>query len=170
MMLNISLKCFLAMWDSSFKNSLLKPVCHDLIESFDMLMSSFWVLYTLWISILFKMWGWWRTFPILERADFSFGQCPLIEQLFIFMSCHFLTVYLSVCATPLLVLTGSVYLDLCWGLGSTWIWVLCSVIDMDLFIFYFILIFTWTSNMFEGSFFLSIVYDFFIKIHVPICI
>ena len=78
-----------------------------------------------------------------------------LQKLFSFMRSHLLILDLSAWAigvlfrklSPVLMSSGLlptfflldlVYLVLSWGLWSTWTWVLCRVIDMDLFPFFYI--------------------------------
>ena len=76
-----------------------------------------------------------------------------LKRLFSLRRSHLLIVNLSVCITGVLLkklallpmcsrlfstfLSCLIYLVLCWGLWSTWTWVLCRVIDMDLFTFFY---------------------------------
>ena len=59
---------------------------------------------------------------------------------------------------PLSFLWGSVCLVLCWGLWSIWNWVLCIVIAMDLFAFFYMLIFNYASTICWIYFLFSIWY------------
>lgn len=77
--------------------------------------------------------------------DFQLHGVPFI---YFFSSVSALLVFCSVSCllcqctqdySPLSLPSSSVYLFLCWGLWSTWTWVLWRVIDVDLFAFFYIL-------------------------------
>lgn len=68
-------------------------------------------------------------------------------------------------------LSGSVYLALCWGLWSTQSWVLYKVINLDLFAFFCM----WPSSLtrticWRCSFFPVCISAFFIKTRCPLCL
>ena len=60
---------------------------------------------------------------------------------------------------PLSLIWSSVWQDLCWGLWSIWTWVLCIVLDMDLFAFFYMLISSYASTICWRCF-LSLLYNF----------
>ena len=67
--------------------------------------------------------------------------------------------------TPLPVLLGSVYLDSCGGLWSTWTWVLYMVIDKNIFVMFYMMTYSFVSTIVkELSFFHCIVLASFSKI------
>ena len=107
-----------------------------------------WVLYIFRRSALCQMWGWWGSFPHSVGCCFVlFTVSFALQKLFSFRRSHLLIVGLSICATGVIFRTkallsmhlrllptfSSVWLALCWGLWFIWTWVLCRVIDMDLF-------------------------------------
>ena len=49
---------------------------------------------------------------------------------------------------------------LCWGFWSIWTWVLCMVIAVDLFSFFYVLMSSYTSNIHWICFLFSIIYIF----------
>ena len=55
-------------------------------------------------------------------------------------------------SSPLSLLWDSVYLVLCWGPWSTWIWVLCNVTYMGLVSFFYILIASYTRTIYWRCF------------------
>ena len=93
------------------------------------------------------------------------------QKLFSFMRFHLLIIDLSAFTfsvlfrtlSPVLMcsvfslLPGSICLVLCWSLSSTWTWVLCRVISMDLFAFFYMQTISHTSTIWWRSCLLFIV-------------
>ena len=119
----------------------------------------------------------------LEKILFHSAGCHFIllavsfplQKFFSFRRSHLLFVNFNICATgvrfrkyflchciqvyfPLSLLSGSVHLDLYWVLWSACTWALCMGIDMELFAFCCVPLFSYANNICWRCFLFSIVY------------
>ena len=107
---------------------------------------------------------WLRSFPNLESVALFYWQYPLLYRFLFSLGPFyklliFVAVLLVFCSgsyvwwqciqnySPPDFLWSSVYLVLCWGIWSTWTWVLCMVIVMSQFVFTYILTFSYISTI-----------------------
>ena len=113
-----------------------------------------WILYIFWRSVLCQTWYWWRSFPICRlpfclidhvlclSEVFQFQKVPFINRQSQFL-CYWCCIQEVVCCANVFKTTSHflfyqvqcnwIYVEV----KSTRTWVLCRVIDMDLFVFFY---------------------------------
>jgi hypothetical protein len=87
-----------------------------------------------------------------EPLMFCSGNCLLDQYVQVFF--------------PLFLIFGLVYPGFCWGPWSTWTWVLWRVVNMDLFVFFYMQTFSYTSTIYWTYFLFFI--GFFVESQLSI--